>query len=340
MQDHRNFPETYIKKAARIPYPKGVTWKIINSGEILNVKNAQNDPDIEPAGRELGFGSMLGIPITLEGKNIGVFWLLTYKEHQFTKPEEDLLTTIGTQIAIAIAKANLYSELSKKNRYETIISSVTRSVHKSIDVQEVLENAVESMNKNIDQASMTAIYLVEGEEAVIKSQRGFGYQYVERAGRIRYPKGFTWQTIIGEKPRYCADVDEDNYIGPAGREAGIKSYLSMPMRFEEKTVGCININSSRKNAFNEEEIRLLETVARQIEIAINNAKKAEALQQSEDRYRTLFDQSPVGAYIFDKDCRIKQCNERMAEILRSSRDRITGLDMKQLKDQSFMGLME
>jgi GAF domain-containing protein len=45
------------------------------------------------------------------------------------------------------------------------------------------------------------------------------------------------------KPRYCPDTDEDEYIGPAGRKEGIKSYLSMPIGYEGKTVGCININS-------------------------------------------------------------------------------------------------
>ncbi|MBI2485738.1 MAG: PAS domain S-box protein [Deltaproteobacteria bacterium] len=340
LQDHRNFPDDFIRRAGRIPYPNGATWKVINSGKILNVKNAKEDPDVGPAGRELGFGSMLGIPIALEGRTIGVLWLLTYKEHQFSKQEEDLLTSIGRQIVIAIAKANLYRELSKKNRYETIISTVIRSVHQSINLQEVLENAVDAMSENIEGADIIAICLVEGEEAVIKSHRGFTDRYIQQAGRITYPKGFTWKTIVEGKPRYCPDVDKDEFISCAGREAGIQSYLSMPIRFESKTVGCINISSLKKNAFDEEELKLLEIVAQQIDIAINNAKKAEALQRSEERYRTLFDQSPVGVYMFDKEYRIKQCNERMAEILKSSRDRITGLDMRTLRDQSFMPLMK
>lgn len=340
LQAHRNFPEDFVQIAGRIPYPKGVTWKVINTGKILNVKSAQDDPDVGPAGRALGFRSMLGIPIAFDNKTIGALWLLSYKEHLFTEPEEDLLASIGRQIAIAVAKANLYKELSKKNRYETIMSTVLRSVHTSINLQDVLENAVDAMSKNIDQANIIAIYLVEGEEAVLKSHMGFADQYVKRAGRIPYPKGYTWKTIAEGKPRYCPDVDKDDFIGPAGREAGIQSYLSMPIRFEGKTVGCININSLKKNTFDEEELTLLEIVAQQIEMAINNAKRAEALQQSEERYRTLFDQSPVGVYIFDKEFRITKCNERMAKILRSSRDRITGLDMRGLKDQGFMQLME
>ncbi|MGE5444021.1 MAG: PAS domain S-box protein, partial [Ignavibacteriales bacterium] len=189
-------------------------------------------------------------------------------------------------------------QLSKKNRYETIISTVTRSVHQSINLQEVLENAVESMNKNIDRADIIGIYLAEGEEAVLKAHRGLPAQYIERAARILYPKGLTWKTIIEGKPRYCADVDRDEFISLAGRELGMKSYLSMPIRFESRTIGCINIGSLKKDSFDEEELRLLETVAQQTEVALDKAQIAEALRQSEEQYRTLFDQSPVGVYIY------------------------------------------
>jgi hypothetical protein len=48
-----------------------------------------------------------------------------------------------------------------KNRYETIISTVTQCVHRYVNLQEILENAVESMNENIDKADAIAIYVVK-----------------------------------------------------------------------------------------------------------------------------------------------------------------------------------
>ncbi|MBI2485826.1 MAG: GAF domain-containing protein, partial [Deltaproteobacteria bacterium] len=282
LQAHRNMPEDYIRRAGIIPYPKGTTWRVINTGEIVNIEDAQKDPDIGPAGRDLGHHGILGIPITLQGKVIGVIWFLSYKERQFDKQEMDLLSSLGNQIAIATVKAKLYGELSKKNRYETIISTVTRSVHQSINLQEVLENAVEAMSKNIDGADHVAIYLAEGEEAVLRAYRGHPDWFIERVRRIPYPKGFTWKTIIEGKPRYCPDVDQDTFIGPAGREVGTKSYLSMPIHYEGKTVGVINIHSLQKNAFNEEDRKLLEIVMQQIETAVNNARQAAALREARD----------------------------------------------------------
>jgi diguanylate cyclase (GGDEF)-like protein/PAS domain S-box-containing protein len=519
LRDHRGFPDDFLRRASRIPYPKGVTWKVINSGEILNVRNASEDADVGPAGRDLGFRSMLGIPITLEGSVIGVIWLLSYAEHVFTKPEVELLVSIGSQIAIAVARANLYrdlsrknqyetiiatvttsihksidiqevlensvdamstyidvvdhvsiylvegdeavmrayrghpdwfvkkvkriphpkgftwktiidgkpihcedvdkddvigpagkevgtksyasmplvcqgktvgsinvhsftkfafddedlrlletvsaqigvaishanqaedlkhseqallenlDQLSKKNRYETIISTVTRIVHRSINLQEVLENAVEALNENIHGCHNVSIYVVEGQEAVMKANRGYPEWFIRRVGRIPYPRGFTWRTIIEEKPLYVANAEKDSVIGPAGLEVGTKSYASMPIRYEDKTIGCININSLELDAFDEEELRLLDSVAKQIETAVNNARQAEALRQSEERYRILFDQSPLGVFIIDRELKITRCNEQLVRIFKSSQDKIIGLEIDKLRDRSFYPIL-
>ncbi|MGB7293568.1 MAG: EAL domain-containing protein [Thermodesulfobacteriota bacterium] len=285
LQDHRGFPDNFLQKASRIPKPKGVTWKVINSGQILNVSNASQNKDVGPAGRDLGFRSMLGIPIKLQTKTLGVIWLLSYTEHVFTKREVELLVAIGDQIAIAVARANLYRDLTRKTRNETIISTVTRSIHKSLDLQEVLENSVDALSTYVDVVDHVAIYLVEGDKAVMTAYRGHPDWFVNRVRLIPYPKGFTWKTIIDGKPIYCQDVEKDDVIGPAGKEVGTKSYASMPVRYHGKTVGSINVHSFRKHAFDDEDLRLLETVSTQIEVAIDHANQAEAIKSSEQALR-------------------------------------------------------
>ena len=69
-------------------------------------------------------------------------------------------------------------DLSRKNRYQEIISVVTQSVHQSIDLQNVLDNSIEAMRKNIDKLDMVSIYLVEGDDIVVKAQRGFTKDYI------------------------------------------------------------------------------------------------------------------------------------------------------------------
>lgn len=121
IQAWRNFPEFYINRAGTIPYPRGLTWKVINSGAIVNIENAQKDGDIGQAGRELGHHSLLGIPIYMGNEVIGVIWFLSYEERRFSENEVHLLSAMGDQIAIAIAKAKMLEEI--KSAQEKLIQS-------------------------------------------------------------------------------------------------------------------------------------------------------------------------------------------------------------------------
>jgi len=229
-----------------------------------------------------------------------------------------LLRIVGEMFANAFERKRAeeqlkesFAQLSKKNRYETIVSAVGCSIHRTIKLQDVLENAVEAINKNMDQADIVEVYMIKGEEAVLKAYKGYAEVYVERAGKIPYPKGFIWKTAIEGKPLYCPDVDLDNVIGPAGREAGIKSYLSMPIRFDGRIFGVIGINSLKKNSFNEEEQKLLDIVSHQIEIAINNAKQAEALADALSEVERLKNRLQAENVYLREEIRIEHNFEEM-----------------------------
>ena len=297
----RGFPDWFVEEVSRIPYPRGATWKTIIEGKPAYSPDAEKDKILGPAGIKLGTKSYLSMPIHSGTTTVGVININSFQKNAFEEDELNLLGIVSQQIEAAINNAKQaealrqseealresLAQLSKKNRYETIISTVIRSVHQSTNLQDVIDNAVQAIIENIDRADNVAIYLVEGEEAVLKVHRGYSDWYIERVGRIPYPKGYAWKVIMDEKPRYCADVDDDTVIGPAGREFGIKSYLSMPIQFEGKTIGVININSFEKNAFDEGELKLLEIVREQITVALGNTRQKGALQEALSEVETL-----------------------------------------------------
>ncbi len=76
-------------------------------------------------------------------------------------------------------KENL-DRLSKKSRYEEIISTVTRIVHSSLELDEVLENVVRAMHENINYADNVGIFFVEDDYAVIKANRGYSKELLNK----------------------------------------------------------------------------------------------------------------------------------------------------------------
>jgi len=275
----RGFPDWFVERTKKIPKPKGITWKTIIDGKPLYSPDTENDKYMGPAGLEAGTKSYYAIPLRYGSEVIGSININSIKKDAFDEDELKLLDLVGLQIEVAINNANQAQELLRKTRVETIVSSVSSSVHQSISLDEVLENAVESLRENLDKVEFTAIYMVEGENAVLKSYRGFPDWFVERTKKIPKPKGITWKTIIDGKPLYSPDTDSDPNIGPAGREVGTKSYYAIPLVSGDQVIGSININSTEKDAFDEEELKLLDLVGTQIEVAINNAKQAQEREE-------------------------------------------------------------
>ncbi len=221
------------------------------------VPDTDLDETIGQAGREFGTKSYLSMPIWSDNQTVGCIHIHSQEKDAFSVEDLDMLQIVARQLEVAINNAKQaealrqseedikqkLGELSKKKRYEEILSAITRSVHSSINLDQVMENAVDTMHRSIEGTDFISIYFAKGNEAVIKAHCGYPDWFTEKMKRIPHPLGFTWKTIIEGKHIYCPDVEHDSIIGSAGREAGTKSYASMPIQYMGKTIGCININS-------------------------------------------------------------------------------------------------
>src|SRR3989304_8482838 len=221
LEAHRGFPDKYVERAGRIPYPKGVTWKVINSGETYIVQDVSTDPYVGPAGKEAGFQSFMSVPIKAKDRAIGAINFHSNKRNKFGKREIELFSSIGTQIAIAVAKAKQTEDLQLVNEDLSVLNTIATSVHRSLDLKEVYNIALDAII-DITAFDILMIYLVDENtnEAVLQAYRGLTEDYINRAGRIPYPKGVTWKVINSGAMTLIDDIQRDPDLGPAGRLLG------------------------------------------------------------------------------------------------------------------------
>ncbi len=64
------------------------------------------------------------------------------------------------------------------------------------------------------------------------------------------------------------------------------------------------------------------------------------LREAEERFRTLFDQAPIGLLTYDRDLRITDCNLALTEIIGRRYEELIGLDMHRLTDQRPLSAIE
>ena len=67
---------------------------------------------------------------------------------------------------------------------------------------------------------------------------------------------------------------------------------------------------------------------------------AQELKETGERYRLLFENSPVGIFHYDQNLILTRCNQRFADILKSDTHKLLGLQMRKLKDLSVLPALE
>jgi PAS domain S-box-containing protein len=77
-----------------------------------------------------------------------------------------------------------------------------------------------------------------------------------------------------------------------------------------------------------------------VTLHLEAADREKEVRLSEQRYRLLLNHSPVGILHFDSNLIITYCNDQLAEMLQVSTERLIGLDLSTLKDQSTLPAMK
>jgi len=119
----------------------------------------------------------------------------------------------------------------------------------------------------------------------------------------------------------------------------LKGKLTLPFEFRV-------INKSGETRWIEQTITSIKYQARPAVLGyymdISERKLVEQeLRKSEERYRMIFEQSPLGIMHFDQKGIIVDCNKKFVEIMGSSREKLIGFNMlKSLRDKKMLSAVE
>jgi PAS domain S-box-containing protein len=210
---------------------------------------------------------------------------------------------------------------------------------------EQLRRAVYRIAEATDQAASLddlypAIHQIIGE--VMPAANFFIAQYDEQKDLLSFPyfvdeadsppapckpgKELTSYVLRTGRSLLCtAEVDQELRARGEVEVVGAPSaiWLGVPLRVGEKTIGVMVVQDySDPTAYGGQEQQILEYVSSEVAKAIERKHAEDALRDSEQRYRTLFERNLAGVYRSALDGRLLDCNEACAQIFGYTREEI------------------
>lgn len=185
--------------------------------------------------------------------------------------------------------ANREMDIYKANKLLEINKILTQSLR----LDEILHSVIRAASELVDVADVIIIYLYDSETKTIRFAKGEGVddaalQHIAFAegesitGKIfvqRQSKLFTSRDEIEE---YMKNMSGENvrYYDEGVQKRSVRSLFCVPILYENRCLGVVTVNNYRQDCiFTPEDMKVIEVVAGQSAIAIENARVHEHLQQ-------------------------------------------------------------
>ena len=101
--------------------------------------------------------------------------------------------------------------------------------------------------------------------------------------KLRENPGLTWEVISKRKTLYLQDLNDiqtqRNHKAIIVVEAGIRSYLGIPLVLQNRVIGVMSVQGLQPSAFTTDQVRLLETIAAQVSSTIEKLGLLEQVKQ-------------------------------------------------------------
>ncbi len=103
--------EEEVERGVRIPLGKGFAGRVAATGRPVVLDDVAEAEIVNPILGEKGIRSMLGVPLLVRGRAIGVLHVGTLSPRKFSQEDEELLQLVAERVAVAIERGRLHEEL-------------------------------------------------------------------------------------------------------------------------------------------------------------------------------------------------------------------------------------
>jgi len=263
----------------RIPRGQGITGTAAATGHSVRVSDTSKDPRYINAIDSVR--SELAVPLVVRGKCVGVLDIQSRHLDYFTPDQQNILTLLGSRLAIAIENARLFEQVKAQADTLLLLSEVGRETSAILDVEELLRGAAEQTKRVIDY-QILSIMLYDEEQKVFRHRVDVKHgQSVQGRLRATASEGIVGAAATLKEPVLVPDVTVDPRYIMVNPET--RSELAIPMVHKGKVIGVLDLESPIPNYFTPDHIQTLSILAANLAVSLENARLYEQLAKEEAR---------------------------------------------------------
>jgi signal transduction histidine kinase len=260
-----------------LPTGRGILGVLIRHAAPLRLHRISDDP------RSVGFppghptmNTFLGVPVALRGVAYGNLYL-TEKEGgaDFTEEDEDAVTMLAAQAAVAIENARLYESATRWSLQLESLNEVATALVSEFDLARLLQLIARRLQHLID-ARAVSIALPHGDSARIEAVAGDDSGEV--LGMVVPPRSKTMRVLERRRSeRIDSAIDDPEVDREFVRRTGMRSALYVPMILRDRAIGVITARDKQgaDSRFTGDDLRLAEAFAQRAAVAVDLSRRVE-----------------------------------------------------------------
>jgi diguanylate cyclase (GGDEF)-like protein len=223
--------------------------------------------------------SAISAPMTHKGRLLGAISAQSYEPGTYTEEDLALLQGIADIAAVAVDNALHVAELRRRRREAEQIEEIGRALTSSLDPKEVLGKVVDAVTNVLD-VDGASVWLCEGPTGRLG-------RVAASAGEISLPVGITWDfrgplpdRVFKEGLTVVVDDLAGSGIVPEDLLEHIEtgSGLASPLTVAGRVTGVLTAGSHHLRHFTDDDIGVLQRLASQASVALENARLHQNLQ--------------------------------------------------------------
>ncbi|MDX2225691.1 MAG: ATP-binding protein [Verrucomicrobiae bacterium] len=217
------------------------------------------------------------------------------------------------------------SHLNQVEAFHKVVLAINSelSVENIIDL--ILEKAAELVG-----ATRGSLISVDHENQHLNIVAAIGPDWTpeKQSTQLRIGQGITGKVAASGKAHLCNDTATDKSYFPLFNR--VLSEMAIPVIDSDTVIGVINLDSERKNAFTEADVRMLTIFADHAVLAMRNARLYSEAEHSRLEWFQTFHNLSDGIAISRDDLIIKRCNKSFSELLELPKENIIGCTIQEI----------